>query len=242
MYTLTHSHCTVKYFHPNTSPTIQLSSADTQTEPHTDEFQGLSRRSSSFALFSRFCSYILYVDAISSRRRHQSRYFKTGYGGETDLWNFVRTKYGIESAIFYKMLIFTTGIDFSSPADSCRSVCLLEMYWPIGVSSPTHNVWRRWFRNVKFLLMESMSPRVPSTTELAAHKESIPWNRSLVLKRLKLRPLFTSSDLNCPMYRLPLFQRYSPLPEGRSADQSPLYLVHDVIRCSKKEQEMTSKK
>ena len=89
---------------PPPSPTIQLSSADTQTEPHTDEFQGLSRRSSSFALFSRFCSYILYVDAISSRRRHQSRYFKTGYGGETDLWNFVRTKYGIESAISLNML------------------------------------------------------------------------------------------------------------------------------------------
>ncbi len=53
--------------------------------------------------------------------------------------NWVGTKYGIESAMPHKMLIFKAGIDFSFPADGCHIVCLLEMCWPIGVSRSTYD-------------------------------------------------------------------------------------------------------
>jgi hypothetical protein len=36
--------------------------------------------------------------------------------------------YGIESAMSHKMLIFNAEIDFSSPADNCRIVCMLKMW------------------------------------------------------------------------------------------------------------------
>jgi hypothetical protein len=58
------------------------------------------------------------------------QYFWTGYGmgGEISR-NQVWTRVG-------HMLILKTGIYFSSPADSCHIVCLLEMCLPIGVPFP----------------------------------------------------------------------------------------------------------
>ncbi len=101
-------------------------------------------------------------------------------GGKIDSWIWVGTKYEINSAISLKKLTLKAGIDFSSPADICRIVILLEMCWPWGWSSPTHNyILRRQFISLHFLLMESMSPRINSTSELISHKESIPWNRCL---------------------------------------------------------------
>jgi hypothetical protein len=44
---------------------------------------------------------------------------------------------------------------------------------------PPQNTWRRQFRNLQFLHMQSMSPCMNSTTELISYKESIPWNRCL---------------------------------------------------------------
>ncbi len=55
-------------------------------------------------------------------------------------------------------------MDFSSPADNGHIVCILEMYsieyWP------HHSIWRRQFWNLELFLMESMSQRISSTTEL----------------------------------------------------------------------------
>jgi hypothetical protein len=56
--------------------------------------------------------------------RHITRANSFGrvFGGKIDFWNWVGTKYGIESAMSHKILIFKAGINFSSPADSCYIV------------------------------------------------------------------------------------------------------------------------
>ncbi len=60
-------------------------------------------------------------------------------GGNIDSWNWVGTKYGIESTMLHKMFVFKAGIDLSSSAVSCYFVCVFEMCWPIGESFPhTH--------------------------------------------------------------------------------------------------------
>jgi hypothetical protein len=69
--------------------------------------------------------------------------FLDGLWGKIDSWNWVGTKYGILSQSYSnKMSIFKGGIDFSSSADSCQIVCMLEMCWPIGVVlPPTHTTY-----------------------------------------------------------------------------------------------------
>jgi hypothetical protein len=62
-------------------------------------------------------------------------------GKKIDSWNGVGlgTKYGIEPAMSHKMQIFKAGINFSSPSNSCQSVCVLEMFLSTGgYPSPQH--------------------------------------------------------------------------------------------------------
>ncbi len=94
----------------------------------------------------------------------QSRYFMTWIKWRKSYsWNWIGTKFGIESAMPHKMLIFKAVINFSPPADSCHIVCMLEMCRPtlqqVQVWPLKQIIWRRQFWNLQFLHMELMSTR-----------------------------------------------------------------------------------
>ncbi len=85
--------------------------------------------------------------------------------------NWEGTTYGIESAMFYKMFMVEAEIAFHP----WQTAATLFAYWKCVLPHTQHRTTTVQFWNLQILHMESVPPKINSTMELLAHKESIPW-------------------------------------------------------------------
>ncbi len=90
----------------------------------------------------------------------------------------------------HKMLLFKAGIDFSSPADSCYIICVLEMCWSLGVSFPhTQHMTTTFLKSsIPSHGMDVFKNQFHNRIDFSQgidSIESMPW----ILKRLKIRAL-----------------------------------------------------